>query len=91
MDTKLGILSLAAFHTPENFAVPPQPYRTEFGLDLGGYHAVDIIGVDLDASGKIRKLKIRNSWGAASGDHGDYHMYMDYFKAYASYLFFRQK
>ena len=78
VDRDTGIMSLQAFNTPEGFQPPPRLYRDAF-LSGSGYHAVDIVGVDLDSAGKITKLKIKNSWGDEAGDRGFYHMYRDYF------------
>lgn len=78
VDRDTGIMSLQAFNTPEGFTPPSRLYRDAF-LSGSGYHAVDIVGVDLDSSGKISKLKIKNSWGESAGDGGFYHMYRDYF------------
>ncbi len=86
MDKKTGIFSIAAFAKPEGLSVTPFQYRRAFGLNAGG-HAVEIVGVDLDSSGRPIKFKIKNSWGTKSGDHGYYHMYHDYFREYVKKIY----
>lgn len=85
-DRETGILSIEAFNTPEGFTPPPRLYRDAF-LNRPGHHAVDIVGVDLDSTGKIIKLKVKNSWGTNSGDHGFYHMYRDYFEHFLTSIY----
>ena len=60
----------------DNATYPPQ----------GGGHAVMIAGYELDFSGRIKSLKILNSWGEGSGDTGFYHMDISYFKEFNKHL-----
>lgn len=85
-DRDSGILSLEAFNTPAGFRPPSRTFRETF-QDAGGHHAVDVVGVDLDAEGRIIKLKIKNSWGTDSGDNGYYHMYRDYFEHFVTSIY----
>ncbi|MFM8269004.1 MAG: C1 family peptidase [Pseudomonadota bacterium] len=86
VDRDSGIMSIEAFNTPKGFSPPPKLYRDAFMRD-SGYHAVDIVGADLDPEGRIIKLKIKNSWGVTSGDHGYYHMYRDYFESFVNSIY----
>jgi aminopeptidase C len=89
MDPKTGIMSISAFYAPEGFETPPVPYRNEIGFETEMGHAVDIVGVDLDANGKVIKFKIRNSHGEQSGDRGYNHMYLDYFRNFMKRVYLR--
>lgn len=86
IDRNNGIMSLNAFHLPEAFKPIPKAYRRAFDMDgkyLGiRFHAMDIVGVDLDKTGKIIKYKVRNSHGEGQGDQGYFHIYPDYFEEY---------
>lgn len=86
VDKDTGIMSLDAFNTPKGFSPPSRIYRDAFQSG-SGYHAVDVVGVDLDAEGRMVKLKIKNSWGTDSGDHGYLHMYRDYFEQFVSSIY----
>lgn len=86
VDRPTGILSLEAFNTPEGFSPPKRLYRNAF-MRGSGFHAVDVVGADLDEKGRIIKLKIKNSWGEDSGDKGYYHMYRDYFEHFVTSLY----
>jgi bleomycin hydrolase len=88
IDKKSGIMSLSAFHTPPGFAPAPFTYRRDFDISGGG-HLMAIVGADLDESGHVIKFKVKNSWGAESGDRGFYHMYEDYFRTYAKSAYIR--
>jgi bleomycin hydrolase len=82
-DKASGILSIRAFYTPSYAKPLNRELREQFGKNDGG-HAVQIIGYERDPqTGKILKWKIKNSWGKTSGDEGYYHMYDDYFRAFA--------
>lgn len=83
VDKDTGIMSLRAFKTP-TFARPTsRKMREEFDANGGG-HAVQIVGYEMDPrTQRIVKWKIRNSWGTDKGDSGYYHMYDDYFRAFA--------
>lgn len=81
IDNKTGVMSVAAFPTPKGFEVPPRAYRAKYGV-TGGLHLVDVVGADVDSSGKVIKFKIKNSWGELVGREGFYSMYADYFDAY---------
>lgn len=86
IDKNRGIMSISGFYSPENFKHIPKAYRRAFdpnGKFLGvRFHAMDIVGIDLDKTGKINKYKVRNSHGAEQGDRGYFHMYPDYFEEY---------
>ncbi len=87
IDKKTGIMSIDAFFHPEGFETPQWRFKHHFGWNDGN-HIVLIVGVDLDSTGQIIKFKIKNSWGEKTGDHGTFHMYRDYFRAYlnAAYI-----
>ncbi|UYL08109.1 aminopeptidase [Bdellovibrio sp. SKB1291214] len=83
VDKPSGILSIRAFYTPSYAKPLTRTLREQFDKNDGG-HAVQIVGYERDPqTGKILKWKIKNSWGTASGDDGYYHMYDDYFRAFA--------
>lgn len=88
IDNATGIMSLDAFHNPVGFQPTPANYRSGFDQLFGG-HLIHIIGVDVDAAGKVIKFKVKNSWGENSGDHGFYHMYADYAKHYLKGIYLR--
>jgi C1A family cysteine protease len=44
-----------------------------------GYHAVVIVGYELDLRGNLKTLKIQNSWGDKWGDEGILHMDRSFF------------
>ena len=48
----------------------------------GSTHAMTLMAVDLDASGKPRKWMVENSWGAASGYNGHIIMTDEWFDEY---------
>jgi bleomycin hydrolase len=85
IDKESGIMSIAAFNTPKGFSPVPRSYRSAFNIQ-GGAHQMEIVGVDVDAAGRVIKYKIKNSWGDAAGDHGYYHMYSDYFFHYLMFI-----
>ncbi|WP_413557033.1 C1 family peptidase [Bdellovibrio sp. HCB209] len=83
VDKTTGIMSIRAFYTPSYAKPLPRELRTQFDKNGGG-HAVQIVGYERDPqTGKILKWKIKNSWGEQNGDEGYYHMYDDYFRAFA--------
>jgi|GEM_PF-2057701 len=82
INNKNGVMSLKAFKAPRGFKPPSQDYRRNAKLFSGG-HMVDIVGVDLDDKGNFVKFLIKNSWGQKIGDDGFFHMYADYFRAFA--------
>lgn len=89
IDKDEGIMSIDAFHVPEGFRPPPRAYRKAFDVRsrlLGTDHAMNIVGVDLDRSGKMIKFKVRNSHGEERGDRGFYHIYRDYFQEYLNFI-----
>ncbi len=89
VDKKSGVMSIGAFNLPKNSDPMSREQREYFKVKAGG-HAVQIIGYDLDpVTNKVVKWKIQNSWGEDSGDKGIYHMYSDYFRAFASGVSFR--
>ncbi len=85
-----GIMSLAAFEIPLGGGPLSRPQRDFYGLPTAG-HAVQIVGYDFDPkTNQILKWKIKNSWGAAIGKEGYFHMDHDYFRAFAvSISFFK--
>lgn len=54
-------------------------------------HAMTLIGVDIDDSGKPRKWLIENSWGAKPGDKGKLIMMDDWFDEYVFRLVIERK
>lgn len=54
-------------------------------------HAMTLIGVDIDDSGKPRKWLIENSWGAKPGDKGKLIMMDDWFDEYMFRLVIERK
>jgi bleomycin hydrolase len=90
VDKKTGIMSIAAFFFPKLARPLTRKERSNSGLHGSG-HAVQIVGYDADpVTGKIIKWKIKNSWGTDAGSNGYYHMYSDYFRAYAREITFFQ-
>ncbi|MEK7358476.1 MAG: C1 family peptidase, partial [Bdellovibrionota bacterium] len=90
VDNATGIMSTQAFHHPTNARPLSRRQRVWSERHAGG-HAVQIVGYDLDpATGKIVKFKIKNSWGRKGRSRGYYHMYIDYFRAYAQGITFYQ-
>ena len=66
-------------------------YGTDFKLDKAGRleyrnsemtHAMVLTGVDLDETGKPRKWRVENSWGAMIGDRGYMYMMDEWFDEY---------
>lgn len=49
-------------------------YRVDGSPKIRGGHALVIVGVELNAQGKIVTYKIQNSWGDAHGDKGILHV-----------------
>lgn len=83
VDATTGIMSIRAFHIPPYARPATRQMREAFDTNSGG-HAVQIVGYELDPrTGRVVKWKIRNSWGLNKGDEGHYHMYDDYFRAFA--------
>ncbi len=83
VDAATGIMSIRAFHIPAYARPATRQMREAFDTNRGG-HAVQIVGYELDPrTGRVVKWKIRNSWGTHKGDEGHYHMYDDYFRAFA--------
>ncbi|WP_041577420.1 C1 family peptidase [Bdellovibrio bacteriovorus] len=83
VDASSGIMSIRAFHIPTYARPATRQMREAFDTNSGG-HAVQIVGYELDPrTGRVVKWKIRNSWGTKKGDEGHYHMYDDYFRAFA--------
>lgn len=89
IDNKSGIMSIEAFHTPPGYKPVPMKYRSSFGIGGGG-HQIEIIGVELDADGRVKKFKIKNSYGEDTGDKGIFHMYPDYFHNYLKYIYVKK-
>lgn len=90
VDNNTGIMSIEAFNAPKGSAPLSREQREYFNVEDGG-HGVQIVGYDIDPStGRVSKWKIKNSWGEEKGDKGYYHMYADYFNAFAlSISFYR--
>lgn len=83
VDTNTGIMSLAAFSYPKDASPLSREQRNFCNHKCSG-HAVQIVGYDFDpVTNKVIKWKIQNSWGEQRGERGFYHMYNDYFHAFA--------
>lgn len=88
VDAATGIISIRAFHIPSYARPPTRQMRESFEANSGG-HAVQIVGYEVDPrTNRVIKWKIRNSWGNKKGDEGFYHMYDDYFRAFAKSVTF---
>jgi bleomycin hydrolase len=75
-------------------------YGTDFKLDKAGRleyrnsemtHAMVLTGVDLDETGKPRKWRVENSWGAMIGDRGYMYMMDEWFDEYLFEITVRKK
>lgn len=84
MDGKRGLLD------PHNFDYESL-MGTTFGMDKkqriqtfasGSSHAMTLMAVDLDESGKAKKWMVENSWGASSGYQGHLIMTDEWFNEY---------
>ena len=83
VDPKTGVMSIEAFAYPK-MAIALSPALMSRYSKWGGSHAVLVVGYEVDPiTGRVRKWKIQNSWGEASGDRGYFHMYRDYFERFA--------
>ena len=91
IDRKTGIMSVGAFPVPEGFQPAPRAYRTQYNMPAGASHQMEIVGVDLDAQGRVIKYKVKNSYGTEFGLQGYLHMYPDYFNAYAKRIYLRER
>ncbi len=90
IDHETGIMSLNAFYVPENFKNSSWTYRSKNGISFSR-HLTLVVGADVDPStGRLIKLKIKNSWGTQSGDDGYYHMYRDYFEQVLTAVYLRR-
>jgi hypothetical protein len=79
-DVASGVMSLAAFHVPRNYREPDPAYLDSYGSSRFGGHVALVVGVDLDAQGRVIKFKMRNSGGDRWGERGFGHMYRDFFE-----------
>lgn len=98
--TLLGFVVTSAFPksthitSGDTWALSSEDVRTLMeSVSNLGMHEIIITGYDdkavaYDSQGNkhVGLLKVRNSWGTDSGDHGDYYMSYDYFKAFVSDL-----
>jgi bleomycin hydrolase len=76
-------MTIGGLSLPKGGGPLPRKLRSKHVV-FDGFHAVQIVGYDLDRrTGKIVKFKIKNSWGDKAGSGGYYHMYLDYFRAFA--------
>jgi bleomycin hydrolase len=75
-------------------------YGTDFKLDKAGRleyrnsamtHAMVLTGVDLDETGKPRKWRVENSWGAMIGDRGYMYMMNEWFNEYVFEIIVRKE
>ncbi len=88
VDAKSGVMSISAFDFPSGAGPLSRDQRAFFKTESNG-HAVQIVGYDIDPrTNKVIKWKLKNSWGDKSGDHGYYHMYNDYFRAFITSISF---
>ena len=60
-------------------------------FDSGSTHAMTLVAVDLDKSGKPTKWMVENSWGATSGHQGHLIMTDEWFDAYTFRLVVHKK
>ena len=82
VDNKTGIMAISAFNQPSGGGPVTRAQRSFYKIAAEG-HAVQIVGYDFDPkTNKVIKWKIKNSWGVNYGDHGYYHMFNDYFRAF---------
>jgi hypothetical protein len=89
VDDKTGIMSIKAYQgASEGYLsrAKRKMFQKSYGM-----HAVQVVGYEADADGKVIKWKIKNSWGSKAGDKGYFYMYDDYFRAYASMASFRDE
>lgn len=83
VDVKTGIMSIGAFNLPSGGGPLTRKQRSFFNVVPGG-HAVQIVGYDVDPkTNQVTRWKIKNSWGDKMGDSGYFHMYRDFFRAFA--------
>lgn len=88
VDRDSGLMSTGAFHVPPGAEPLSRREREIFDKTDGG-HMVQIVGYELDhRTGRVKKWKIKNSWGEDAGDRGYYHMYADYFRTFATAIYF---
>ncbi len=83
-DRKKGTLDLANFdyHSLFNTYFPMDKKERISTFASGSSHAMTLIAVDLDQSGKSTKWMVENSWGAASGYKGNLIMTDEWFNEY---------
>ena len=81
INSATGIMSLNAFHSPFSEVAMDRRYRDVFASSY--VHAVVIVGYKKGPDGRVLRFKVHNSWGRGLGDGGIYHMYRDYFEAFA--------
>lgn len=89
-DTHLGVVGAVGKHTVKNdtWVLTPQIVNDIINNGSYGGHEMIITGFDdnataIDSDGQVHRglLTLRNSWSALAGDHGDFYMSYDYFKA----------
>lgn len=88
VDANTGIMSISAFDIPSGAGPLPRSQRAYFKMSSSG-HAAQIVGYDFDPkTNRVIKWKLKNSWGDTKGDHGYYHMFNDYFRAFVTSISF---
>ena len=84
MNSKTGILDINNY----DYGLP---FDVEFGMNKmeriqtrasGSSHGMALVGVDIDANGKINKWLLENSWGKSSGHNGFLIMTDEWFDEY---------
>jgi bleomycin hydrolase len=84
LETEMGAMDLNVY----DYGIV---YGTDFKLDKAGRlgyrnsemtHAMVLTGVDLNETGKPRKWRVENSWGAMIGDRGYMYMMDEWFDEY---------
>lgn len=93
LNKESGLLSLGYDDYEAITGVPMTMTKGEriASFDSGSTHAMTLVAVDLDKSGKPTKWMVENSWGATSGHQGHLIMTDEWFDAYTFRLVVNKK